>query len=141
MFVVDASVWVGYYYTADRYHAPSRRWVQDQVRERRPLLVPTIGLPEVAGAIARQSGKTNAGLRALTLMQGLGVLRVVPVDHDLGLLSGQLAAEQRLRGMDAVYAALARHLDLPLVTWNSDQLQRSGPDVRSWTPTAPPSAS
>jgi predicted nucleic acid-binding protein len=41
------------------------------------------------------------------------------------MTAASLAADVRLRGGDAVYVAAARRLDLPLITWDSEQRQRA----------------
>jgi predicted nucleic acid-binding protein len=54
-------------------------------------------------------------MRRLTLLQ---------IDDDLARRSAGLAADLRLRGADAVYVSVADRLNLPLVTWDSEQLNR-----------------
>lgn len=61
MIVVDANVWVSVALTADRFHAPSRTWLDAQVVGGERLVAPSIVLVEVSGAIARRSG--NVGER------------------------------------------------------------------------------
>ena len=65
-------------------------------------------------------------------MLGIGGVRLVAVDRQLADGAARLAARLRLRGADAVYVALAERLDLPLVTLDSQQLERGGSviDVR-----------
>ena len=56
----------------------------------------------------------------------------VPLDDVLAQEAGLLAAKYRLRGADAVYAAVAQRSDAILITLDSQQLQRLSPvmDVR-----------
>lgn len=110
MIVVDASVWVGALVDADLQHADSRRWVADALADGTPIAAPVLVLPEVGGAIARVTGSSVLGRRAVDWLLSLPVLRLVSVDHELGIRAGQLAAEQRLRGADAVYVAVAAGL-------------------------------
>jgi len=48
----------------------------------------------------------------------------IPLDDDLAEQAARLAAERRLRGADAVYAAVARCYGTTLVTQDRQQLQR-----------------
>jgi len=45
-----------------------------------------------------------------------------------------LAAEHRIRGCDAVYVALARQLDMPLITLDRQQLERGAAVVATRVP-------
>ncbi|HEV8260717.1 MAG TPA: hypothetical protein VGQ19_08175 [Burkholderiales bacterium] len=45
-----------------------------------------------------------------------------------------IAAQYFLRGADAVYAALARQLGTPLVTWDKELLERAAAVVPTFTP-------
>ena len=81
-------------------------------------------LAEVAGAVARRTGLSELGTRAVTLVRHLPDARLVPVDAELAQLGARVAAQLRLRGADALYVALARRLGAPLVTWDQEQLER-----------------
>ena len=132
--VIDASVWVSSLVADDLHHPASRRWLAEQINEGETLAVPTLALSEVAGAIARRTGSTLLGRQAAQEMLRIPGLRLVALDGDLAREAAELAAEARLRGADAVYAATARALNLPLFTWDQDQEERARPFVRVWRP-------
>ena len=134
MYVVDASVWVSSLLSADVHHEPSSQWLQDLVDIGRPIVAPTVVLAEVAGAVARQTGLPRLGVRSASLLQGVPSARFVPVDAELGQLAAQTAAELRLRGVDAIYVALAKRLGIPLVTWDQEQRERGRAVVAVLTP-------
>lgn len=54
----------------------------------------------------------------------------VNLDEMLATEAGQLGAEYRLRGADAVYAAVARRYGTTLVTLDRQQLERLSPVLR-----------
>jgi len=83
-------------------------------------------LAEVVGAISRRTGQPELANRALQHLLHLPGLRVVSLDRRLGKAAAQLAGSAGLRGADAVYAALAQHLAIPLVTWDQEIGQRLG---------------
>jgi predicted nucleic acid-binding protein len=124
--VVDASVWVSRLVTDDVFHGPSRRWFAQQAAAGGQWVAPVLMLAEVAGAISRRTSKPDLANRTLTDLLRLPGLRLVAVDRRLGREAAELAASAGLRGADAVYAALARHLSIPLMTWDVELRQRVG---------------
>ena len=125
MHVVDASVWVSRFVASDAYHADSRRWLGERVANGDLIAVPAVALAEIAGAVARRTGRSELGLRAMSLVRRLPIVRLVSVDMELAVLGAEAAAELGLRGADALYVALARRLNAPLVTWDQEQRVRS----------------
>lgn len=134
VYVVDASVWVSRLLPVDVHHRPSYIWLEDRVAQGDLLLAPALLLAEVAGAVARRTGRPELGAQALQLLLQLPTFRLVPVDAQLAQRGAEMAAKQRLRGADALYVALAHELGLPLLTWDQEQHARGGAVVRVMTP-------
>ena len=124
--VVDASVWVARYLIHDDFHARSAAWFRMQRRAGRVFVAPTLLLPELAGSVARVLNDTTLGLRAARSVRQLHHVQFVPLDAALAAQTFQIAAQLRLRGAHAVYAALARRLSLQLVSWDKEQIARAG---------------
>jgi predicted nucleic acid-binding protein len=124
--VVDASVWVSRLVTDDVFHTASRRWMTHHAQDGGQWVAPALMPAEVVGAISRRTGKPELATRALKHLLQLPGLRLVALDRRLGKAAAQLAASTGLRGADAVYAALAQHLSIPLVTWDDEIGQRAG---------------
>lgn len=133
-FAVDASVIVSYLYPQDIFHEPSRIWLRRQVEENTPMVAPILLLTEVGGAIARRTGDSELGRRAVAQLRRLTNFRLLPVDHRLGLLATELAVDLQLRGADAIYVAVAAQLDIPLVSWDDEQRGRTGGFIQAHTP-------
>jgi len=106
-------------------HPASRRWLAERDRAGEILVAPTLLIPEVAAAIARRSGRSTLGKRAVAALLRLPNLRIVDLDAELAEEAGQIAANRRLRGADAVYVALARRLEIALVSWDQEQVERA----------------
>jgi len=123
--VVDASVWVSRMVPGDVHHARCQAWFETQNSSGGLLVAPVFLVAEVAGAIARRTGQSGLAHRAVELLQELSSLRLVSVDPPLARLAAQLAGDHALRGADALYVATAHQLGLPLVTLDSEQLDRS----------------
>jgi predicted nucleic acid-binding protein len=132
--VIDASVWVSRFLNDDTFHNISRSWLLETVASGQPLVGPTIVLAEVSGAIARRTGDTQFGYQIVHQIQQIPTLQPITVDVTLGQLAAQIASERRLRGADAVYVAVAKQLDLPLITWDRELLNRVAGLVIARTP-------
>jgi predicted nucleic acid-binding protein len=122
--VIDASVWVSYFMPQETRHAKTVAWLDQVTRGEERLIVPTLLLPELAGAIARRTGATLLALQAARQVARWPALELVPQDDALIALATQIAAELSLRGADAIYVAAAKQRDRPLVTWDVEQQQR-----------------
>lgn len=123
--VVDASVVVAVFRADDPGHAASRTWLDRALDRDEPITAPAILLAEVAAALARGLDDDALALHAVeTLLQG-PLVELHPVTAELGRAAAELATTCRLRGCDAVYAALARSLQVPLVTLDRQQLERA----------------
>lgn len=131
---MDASVWVSRFVAGEVKHEASRRWLAGLVDAGTAIAAPAILLPEVAGAIARRTGRPELAMRALSLLQRLPNMRFVSIEAELAERAGRWAAELGLRGADAPYVSLAHRLGIPLVTWDAEQLERSRANVDAVTP-------
>jgi predicted nucleic acid-binding protein len=134
--VVDASVWVSRLVTDDVFHGPSRHWFAQHAAAGGQCVTPVLMLAEVVGAISRRTSKPDLASRTLTSLLRLPGLRLVAVDRRLGREAAELAASAGLRGADAVYAALARHLSIPLMTWDVKLRQLVGDSLEVVQPPA-----
>jgi len=123
--VVDASVWVSALVPGDAHHAVSRAWLEAEDVAERLLVAPALLLPEVAAAISRRTGRPALARRAVRSLSRLSALRLVELDADLAEHAARLAADHALRLADSVYVAVAKHLALPLATWDREQARRA----------------
>jgi predicted nucleic acid-binding protein len=132
--VIDASVWIGGLIVEDIHHAVSRRWLDQYLASDGPIIEPTLLLPEVAGAVARRTGIPALARRAIRQLLLVRAIDLVAMDPSLGLASARLAANLGLRGADAVYVATAQRRNVPLVTWDNEQLTRTGDVIVTRSP-------
>ena len=134
MTVVDASVLVSGAILGDVFHLPSVAWLARSRRSRSPLSIPTLALPEVAGAIARRTGDSAFAIEMTTALRRTRTFAIVPLDDDLVDQAVLLASERQIRGADAVYVALALLRGVALVTWDREMLARGAGLVDVRTP-------
>jgi predicted nucleic acid-binding protein len=134
MVVIDASVYVSRLQRQETHHGESARLLEAVVARGVPVLCPEILPPEVAAAIARGSDDADLAQRAAAHLRALPGHRFVAVDRALGGLAARLAAECRMRGCDAIYAALAHREGAHLITWDGQQRERAAAIVKALTP-------
>jgi predicted nucleic acid-binding protein len=132
--VVDASVWISVLVASDLNHAVSRRWMQQWVDDGNTFVLPLLILPEVAGGVSGRTGISALGDAAVASILTDPSITLVPVDHPVATLAADHAASLQLRGAGAVYTALAERRQLPLVTWDNEQLTRAGQRIQVQQP-------
>jgi len=134
MIVTDASVWVSHLIAQEVHHAVSRRWLTTIVQSNTSIAAPALLLAEVGGAIARRTADAGLGHQAISHILSTPNLRLVYTDSELGILAADLAADQRLRGADAMYVAVAQRLGIPLISWDQEQVTRASGVVMAYMP-------
>lgn len=123
--VLDASLWVSRLVPQDRFHHEVKTWIAFQRSKSVVFLSPALLLPEIAGAISRQTGDSNLARQAVEKLQNLSELRLVEMDHSLVQEAAYLAANFRLHGADSVHVSLANRLTLPLATPDKKQKDKA----------------
>ncbi len=132
--VIDASVLVAGMRPGEAHFASARTVLELLTREESTLYIPTIALAEVAAAIARGTASTEQAESDVALVRELPGVHILAVDHQLGDQAAILAAHQQIRGCDAVYVGLAQSRQVPLLTLDRQQLQRTPDTVTAKTP-------
>jgi len=89
-----------------------------------PIIAPTLLLPEVAAAVSQGREDENLAREFAISLSRLPHLVLVPLDMALAQQATDLAARYRLRGSDAVYAAVALRFGSTLVTLDREQRER-----------------
>lgn len=123
-YTVDASVFLNAFNPYEAGHEDSYRLLAMLQEQATPIIVPTLLLPEVAAAVGR--GRQDADLArefAVTLSR-LPHLVLIPLDATLAQQAADVAARHRLRGSDAVYAAVALRFGSTLITLDREQQER-----------------
>ncbi len=121
---IDASVFISAFSPAENAHPRSKAFMKNVHAASIPVIVPTLVLPEVASAIARGQGKNDLGISFAEELPSFPNLVLVDLDESLARLSVEIAATYRLRGSDAVYAAVSMRFGTDLVTLDLEQLSR-----------------
>ena len=102
------------------------------------LVEPSLLSIEVAAAISRRTGQTDLSREAVRRLHNLDAMLFVPLDATLVDMSVDIASHLQLRAGDAIYTAVASQLNIPLISWDNEQLQRAGSLIPTYTPDAYP---
>jgi len=132
--VVDASVCGAFFNARELQHVPSRIWFREATKGDEQVVAPVILLAEVAAALGRGLGDAGLAESAVGVMRSRRWVQLFPVTQALATRAAKIAAEQKIRGCDAIYVALAQQLGMELVTLDGDQLDRGAAVVRTRTP-------
>lgn len=132
--IVDASVWVARFLDVDRHHAVAMACITALLKRESRLVIPVLAWSEVAGAIARRTGAAREGLDAVDIIRALRWIESIPMDQSLAYQAAKIAGSLRLRGADAVYVALAVARKEPLITLDTEMLERAREVAEVLTP-------
>jgi len=133
--VLDASVWISSLLTTDVNHVRSDDWLVRVSTAGERFIVPSIFLPEVAGAFARRMGDKSAAAAALQRTLSSPAIAIAPIDVSLATAAARLALDLSLKGADAAYIALAVERGSSLVTWDRELITRAGTVAHVLEPT------
>lgn len=126
MAIIDASVYIALVNRHEKFHEHSLQWFRRAIAMRTPLSAPAIFLAEVAAAVGRGQDDTELARRVVSAVRNSKYISLQPVSVALAESAAKIAGEQRIRGCDAVYIAMALQLNQPLVTLDRQLAQRGG---------------
>lgn len=124
IYTVDASVFLNAFNPYEAGHEESHRLLLLLQEQATPIVVPTLLLPEVAAAISRGRQDADLAREFTTALSCLPHLVLIPLDITLARQATDVAAQYRLRGSDAVYAAVALRFGSTLITLDREQRER-----------------
>jgi len=133
-YTVDASVFLSAFNPREPGHEESHQLLAHMQDSATPIVVPTLLLPEVAAAVGRGHGDADLARRFSAALSRLPHLVLVSLDVILAEQSADLAARYRLRGSDAVYAAVALRFGSTLITLDRQQRERVADAVTAQWP-------
>ena len=132
--VVDTSVWISRLLPTDGNHLAARTWIDQHLLGGGLLVAPILFVTEVAAALSRQTGRSTLARRAVAQLYNLPQMSLVPIDQALIDTATDLAASLGIRGADALFVALAQQLTIPLLTFDTEQIQKPAGIIRTIRP-------
>jgi predicted nucleic acid-binding protein len=136
MFTVDASVYVNALNPTEADSVNSRAFLDLVLMRGEEVIEPTLLRVEIAAALTRALAEPQLAVEMADAVSALPGHAWRMLDESLAEESAALAAEHRLRGADAIYAAVARREGRTLVTRDRQQLERLSGVVPTLTPAA-----
>jgi len=121
---IDASVFVSAFTPTEPAHQASKAFMLNLREQSIPIIVPVLVLPEISAALARGQGKPKLGLAFVQQLRNFPNTTFINVDESIADLAVEIAANNRLRGSDAVYAAVTLRFGTELITLDREQLDR-----------------
>jgi predicted nucleic acid-binding protein len=134
MFTIDASVYVNALRPPEVGSADSQSFLGYVTDHSLPVVSPTLLLVELAAVLARGHDNASDSIALAWAMQAFPNYSWRPLNLELARTASVLAAQYRLRGADAVYAAVAQQESLVLVTLDRQQLERLSPLLKVQRP-------
>lgn len=132
--VVDASVWISWLLAQDINHDASLFWMERYISKSGVFITPTFLFIEVGGALSRITGQDVKAKEALKNIMAINSIHVTPMNSSFVQHAIQVAIDLRLRAGDATYVAVAHRLNIPLISWDREQVQRAGSLIAAYTP-------
>ncbi len=134
MFTIDASVHINALNSREEYSEDSQSFLAHVHRGDFDIYSPTLLLVEVAASIARIFDSTSQGVAVMHAIKTLPGQNWIPLDDTITHIASELGAKFRLRGADAVYAAVTQKHNTTLVTLDKEQLARLSSDISTLNP-------
>jgi predicted nucleic acid-binding protein len=131
---IDASVIVRAFNAAETGSVECGRFLEAVADSVRPVILPTLICPEVAGAVRRATQNAELAATVAAQLDSLPGVVFVPLDRALADEAKSIAGNAGLRGSDAVYVATARRFDAILITVDAQQRDRVSGDITAWSP-------
>lgn len=123
-YTIDASVHINSLNENEPEFGDSQAFLARAEREHLEMICPTLLVTEIAAALSRAFDDEEKGMAFAMAVRDLPNLRLVSLDDSLAVAAAELAARHRLRGADAVYAAVAKQYQATLITNDRQQLER-----------------
>ena len=121
---IDASVFVSAFTPTEPAHQASKTFMLSVRKQSLPIIVPILVLPEISAALSRGQGKPELGKAFVEELRSFPNTTFVDVDEIVATLAVDIAANNRLRGSDAIYAAVALRFGTELITLDNEQLEQ-----------------
>ena len=139
-YTLDANIFTRTLHPNQSNHAVCGELIAQLSTSNIPIIVPLILLTEVSGAVRRETGAAMQARIFADVVRGLPTIQLVPIDSFLADVAADIASDEALRGMDALYVAVARQYGCALVTLDREVQLRAARVVSVLTPTAALSA-
>jgi predicted nucleic acid-binding protein len=109
-------------------------WIEQYMNRGGVFIVPTFLLVEVAASISRRTGQSLQARETIRNLRAISSIHIVPLTPRLINKTIDIAADLQLRAGDAIYVAVAHQQNIPLVSWDKEQVGRAKSLITTYTP-------
>jgi predicted nucleic acid-binding protein len=134
MYTLDANIFVRDADPHDPEHPVCHTLLERIYLRGLSLIVPAILLAEVAGPLSRGFRDPIRARVYFENIVALAHVTLIEIDTALAQASAEIAADYALRGMDAIYVAVAHGSGCTLITLDQEMRVRAAPIVTVRTP-------
>ena len=121
---IDASVFVNAFSPTESGSDKSLEFISRLKEQSIPIILPVLVLPEIVSALSRKQGNSESALQLAREIKSLPNITLITVDESIADLAVEIAANNRLRSSDAIYAAVTLRFGTELITLDREQLDR-----------------
>lgn len=118
----------------DVKHIRAQDWISQHLSNGGSLVSPLLLVVETASAIARVTQDLLAARHSISQLYSFPRIRLVPLDQLLIDDAADIAVGFGLRSADSFYVAVAKQLNVPLVTFDQEQLTRPASVIATISP-------
>ena len=133
-YTIDSSIWVNSFDTIEIGSGASRQFILEVEKRGITVVLPSLALVEIAGSISRTRNNSLFGERYARAVGNRSNITLINLSQRLTQQAILLAARQRLRGADAVYAVVALRENSTLVSRDREHITRLVGIVHVQTP-------
>lgn len=126
MYTLDANVFNRNADERDPDYAMCHALLEQLHASQQRIIAPAILLAEIAGPLSRFYRDSLRARLYATYVAALTNLTLVTIDAAFAQEAAEIAADYALRGMDAIYVAVARQHGCTLVTFDEEVRRRAG---------------
>jgi len=121
---IDASVFVNAFSPKESGSDKSLELISRLKEQSIPIILPVLVLPEIVSTLSRKQGNSESALQLAREIKSLPNITLITVDESIADLAVDIAVNNRLRGSDSIYAAVALRFGTELITLDREQLDR-----------------
>lgn len=134
MYTLDASVWISAFEERELNSEASRQVLLHFAKHHTSIVQPNLVLVEVAAVISRVRNDHAVARVFATYLRQMTNVTLLPLDENLCDQAIIMATTYRLRGADAIYAAIAMQTGSILISLDNEHLTRLNSVIPVYTP-------
>ncbi len=125
MFTLDANIFLRDLDSRSQEHTSCSALLQRLRAANISIVEPMILLVEIAGTISRETRDPMRARVYVSILREIAQIRFIPIDNALSDIASEVASDYMLRGMDAIYVAVAQRYNCTLISLDREVQTRA----------------